>query len=91
MPKWRSDGKELFYVAADRTLMGAQAKIGSAFEAEVAKPLFDSRMKIAGIMSLFRPRQYDVTADGQRFLVVQPTQNFDSELFRVLLNWRAGK
>jgi hypothetical protein len=32
--------------------------------------------------------QYAVSADGQRFLFALPTEDFDAEPFRVLLNWQ---
>jgi Tol biopolymer transport system component len=66
-PRWPRNGKELFYLAPDSTLMSIGVKEGEMFNAEAAKPLFK-----------VRPRQhissgdlfsYDVTADGQRFLV----------------------
>jgi eukaryotic-like serine/threonine-protein kinase len=39
-PRWRRDGRELFYIAADRNLMAVDVKLGSTFEAGVPKPLF---------------------------------------------------
>jgi Tol biopolymer transport system component len=43
-PQWRRDGKELFYVAADRKLMAVDVKTGATFEAGVPKPLFETRI-----------------------------------------------
>jgi dipeptidyl aminopeptidase/acylaminoacyl peptidase len=59
-PRWRPDGKEIYYVAPDRKMMAVPVKLGATFEPGVAAPLFDVRL--SGTMS------YDVTADG-RFLV----------------------
>lgn len=62
--RWRSDGKELFYVASDWTLMtAAVASTGTVFMAQPAKPLFD--MKFAHT----NYRAYAPSLDGQRFLV----------------------
>ena len=39
-PRWRRDGKELFYLAPDGKMMAVDVKAGSTFEAGVARPLF---------------------------------------------------
>jgi eukaryotic-like serine/threonine-protein kinase len=41
-PRWRSDGKELFYVSADRKIMSVAVKTVPAFEAGSPSPLFAS-------------------------------------------------
>ena len=43
-PRWRRDGRELFYIAAGRKLMAADVKPGATFEAGVPKLLFDTRV-----------------------------------------------
>jgi hypothetical protein len=68
-PRWRRDGKELFYIATDGKLMAVEVKTAPRFEAGVPKALFDSRILGGGgpaARALFR---YDVAADGKRFLV----------------------
>src|SRR5262249_14281473 len=64
-PRWRRDGKELFYLAADKKLMALDTKLGTSFEAGVPKALFETRMLV---LTTFR-NQYAVTGDGQRFLI----------------------
>lgn len=62
--RWRRDGKELFFLALDRTLMSADvAASGATFTVQAARPLFDMRFAYANY------RAYDVSSDGQRFLV----------------------
>ncbi len=85
-PSWSRDGKEIFFVALDDRLMAAPVSTGSSFSSGTPQPLFRSGLKLDVVSN-----QYAATADGQRFLMVVPTQGVDSELFRVLLNWRAGK
>src|SRR5262249_4262493 len=63
-PRWRGDGRELFYQAADGKLMAAPAPRGESFEVGVPVPLFEFR---AGTLQGFTP--YAVTGDGQRFLI----------------------
>ena len=83
-PKWRPDGKELYYLGLDSRLMAVPVTLGAL--AEVGKPvqLFPTRVEPAtGLVW----HQYDVTRDGQRFLINTP------EIIRsavtVVLNWPA--
>ena len=65
-PRWSRDGKELFYVATGltNTLMAVPVSAqGSVFTAGRAQRLFDIEPVVGGFYS------YDVSADGQRFLV----------------------
>jgi len=84
-PRWRRDGKELFYLDADNKLTAATVNgQGSAFEVGVVRPLFEVRPRIALYLNHLAPN-YDVAADGQRFLVntvVEQTTPID-----VVVNW----
>ena len=84
-PLWSRDGKEIFFVALNGRLMAVPVTTGSSFSAGPPQPLFRTSVTLTGVS-----RQYAVSADGQRFLMVVPTQDFDSERFRVLLNWRGA-
>ena len=66
-PRWRADGKELFYIGQTGTLMAVPVEAGGTFSSGAPAPLFQIRGR-APISStdLFT---YDVTKDGQRFLV----------------------
>ena len=63
-PVWSRDGRELFYLSADRSLMAVAVTAGNPFEAGIAKPLFDVRF------SAFTSNtsRFDVAKDG-RFLI----------------------
>jgi Tol biopolymer transport system component len=69
--RWRRDGRELFYLGSDRTLMAAAVSgTPSTFEAGAPTPLFEMRFPYG------QYHAYDVATDGQRFLVnalVPPT------------------
>ncbi len=85
-PRFRRDGKEWFYVATDGQMMSVALKpSGATFEFEQPKALFKTRMLTPtsqlGI-------EYDVTADGQRFLI--GTQVGEPLLVSVILNWTAS-
>ncbi len=84
-PVWRRDGRELFYVSLDRTLMSVEIIPGAAFRAGASKPLFKVRIE---------PNQgfgssYDVSPDGRRFLVATQSVAADSGSITVVENWAA--
>jgi Tol biopolymer transport system component len=91
-PRWRSDGKELFYVAADGKMMAASVRAvpGVKPSLEPAKPvaLFDSHIiKSPGTSGVF---QYDVTTDGKQFLVVTNNVAATTPPLTVVVNWSVG-
>ena len=86
-PHWRSDGKELFFVAADGKMMAVAMKSGASGSLEPGQPqpLFDA--------NLVRPPNepvldYDVTADGDRFLITTTALDSASAvLLNLVANW----
>ena len=90
-PRWRGDGKELFYLAPDGNLMAVEIRLSPRFEAEVPKALFMTHVLAVPLsgLSLFR---YAVTADGKRFLIDSETQAGEPNAspITVVLNWTAG-
>jgi hypothetical protein len=87
-PRWRRDGRELFYLAPDGKLMAVEVTPGSIFEAGAATPLFQTRRRVA--VSSTDTFSYDVSADGQRFLVSNDVGEVTSSPLTVVLNWTAG-
>jgi eukaryotic-like serine/threonine-protein kinase len=81
-PKWRGDGKELFYQAPDGMLMAVEVGEGTAGPA-VSPPtaLFD-----AGTFDV-NLDYFAVSSDGQRFLVRQPTGSDRKVQMHVISNW----
>jgi eukaryotic-like serine/threonine-protein kinase len=86
-PRWRRDGQELFYFAGDRQMMavGVQTS-GATFERSAPKALLIARIQPDTPMHL--GVHYDVTADGQRFLIA--SQVGEATPVSVILNWTAG-
>ena len=70
-PRWRGDGKELFFEAADGKLTAVALKATAgpkpSIEAGAPATLFDAHMSTPGNVSTVF--EYDVTLDGKRFLV----------------------
>ena len=83
-PNWRGDGQELFYVAEDGQMISVAVKtIGAEFEYSTPKALFKTRM--LGMSS----DEYDVTADGQRFLIGTMIGESTATPPTLVLNWTA--
>lgn len=91
-PRWRGDGKELFYYAADGQLMAAPIKASeTALEVGTAVPLFAPRVLNGPTSPNGFRAQYDVTRDGQRFLLNVPAEpDTAPPPITVVLNWTAG-
>jgi eukaryotic-like serine/threonine-protein kinase len=66
-PRWRRDGKELFYMSFDRKLMAVDVKTGPELEFGAPKELFQTRLSRGG-SSTPPVLRYDVTRDGKRIL-----------------------
>jgi dipeptidyl aminopeptidase/acylaminoacyl peptidase len=82
--RWRPDGRELFYVAPDGSLMGVQVKgTGSTWDAtppaKVLEPGYWSRALIGAA--------YDVSPDGKRFLIVTPPKDAGPPDIVVVQRW----
>ena len=85
-PQWRHDGKELFYMARNRTLMSVSFDSQpTAFVTGPPQALFATRTKLLEIQGT--ARSYGVAPDGQRFLVANATQESQSAAITVVLNW----
>lgn len=78
-PRWRADGKELFYLAADGKLMSVEITPGREAHPGTPKALFQANAVLP---------YWSVSADGQRFLFAIPTQQNAQPTFTVVLNWR---
>ena len=65
-PRWRRDGKELLYFTDDGKLMSVDVTLGGTFKAGVPKVLLQVPIFGGGVNLLNR---WDMTADGQRFLI----------------------
>jgi len=79
-PRWRGDGKELFYVASNGKLMSVDISPKPSFEAGAPRPLFQLPPGFIGV---------EVTADGRRFLIGAPVALNAPAPFTVVLNWQS--
>jgi Tol biopolymer transport system component len=81
-PKWRADGKELFYLTPEGKMMAVAIESApGSLQPGAPRALFDiGDSAPAGINS------FDVTADGQRFLLASAAGQRDTPI-TVILNW----
>ena len=85
-PRWRSDGKELFYLSADHKLMALEVNTeGATVEHHAPNALFVTR--VGGIDT--PGDYYAVTADGQRFILNNLVEEAAHTPITVVLNWTA--
>jgi hypothetical protein len=80
--KWRADGKELFYLAGDGTMMSVDVRNDLAVPLGPSKPLFRTRLTPAATID-----QYAVSSDGQRFIVMEPMIDPAQERLTIVTNW----
>ena len=87
-PLWARNGRELFYVALDGTVMSTVVSPGATWQSQSPMPVVDSR--ILGNVSVSL-RTFDVSLDGQRFLMIKNAPGADSSVSSpqivVVQNW----
>jgi len=82
-PRWRPDGKELYYIAPDFKLMAVAVVVqGASFSPGTPAALFQTH-----ITQATNRQQYDVARDG-RFLINTTLADTSSEPIHLLLNWK---
>jgi eukaryotic-like serine/threonine-protein kinase len=84
-PRWRRDGRELFYVALDNRLMAAEVNgDGAEFRVGTVRRVFERALQPRGSYV------YDVSDNGQQFLVSEPLDTQEPPVITVVVNWLAG-
>jgi eukaryotic-like serine/threonine-protein kinase len=86
-PRWRADGKELYFIAPDGKLMAVPVTAShSTFEPGKPVALFQTHI-LSGSAGTVNRAQYAVSRDG-RFLMNQPVEGSIASPITVLLNWK---
>ena len=86
-PSWRRDGKELYYLAVDGSLMAVTVTTTPTFQGTTPTRLFQTTMSTL-VNTSFTRNQYVASSDGQRFLVNQPIGHPSSIV--VVVDWPAA-
>jgi len=84
LPKWRGDGRELYYIMANGRMMAVSLNTREGLNPSPPRMLFQTRAL---------PRDwnmFDAMADGRRFLVNTPLEWSSSSPIIVVTNWTEG-
>jgi eukaryotic-like serine/threonine-protein kinase len=84
-PRWRRDGKELFYLSAEGRMMAVSVKTSPNFESGTPLALFQAHLRQS--ISANDLVSYDVSADGLRFLINAKVDEPNAASLAVVLNW----
>lgn len=87
-PRWSRDGRELFYVSADGALTEVAVTPGARWSASAPRTVVGKRYLDLGVNA---SAGYDVTADGQRFLMIDAdgeTEPGSLARLAIVLNWQ---
>jgi Tol biopolymer transport system component len=79
-PRWRRDGKELFYLTPAGSLMAVDVKAAAEFQLGIPHLLFETGLRDIN-------QQFDVSRDGQQFVLPTPVTGAAAEPITVILNW----
>ena len=82
-PRWRSDGKQLFYASPNLDIMGVDIDTSKGFQAGTPRRLFTAPPPLLTV-------GWSMTADAKRFLFITTLNGGRPAPFTVVLNWAAG-
>ena len=83
-PMWGPDGRELFYIAPDGSLMNVATQQSASFTFGNATRLFDTNPYL---QSTAIGRSFDISPDGKRFLFIKTSEQPGDSQVNVVLNW----
>jgi len=86
--RWRSNGKELFYIALDGTLMAVPIRVTESGPPDAGDPAPLFTTHIGGAIQGVLRQQYCVSSDGQRFLMNTLVDDDKTPGITLLLNWK---
>jgi serine/threonine protein kinase/Tol biopolymer transport system component len=85
-PRWRSDGRELYFVSGDGAMMAVPVSLGASVTVGTPVKLFDSGIAGENYFFYGGAAMYAPSHDGQRFLVIRSLKAGDPGSIRVVLN-----
>ena len=81
-PRWRKDGRELFYLSPDGTVMSVALTLTPALQVSAPRALFQG-----GPLTSGPAPGYSVSSDGQRFLMVDPVGDPRADALILIVGW----
>jgi len=88
-PRWRQDGRELFYISPQGEFVAASVTSGRELSVGLGRPLFSAPVGSTSSMINGYGTQYDVSADGERFLLPLEAEQAQGSLVW-LLGWQGA-
>jgi Tol biopolymer transport system component len=87
LARWRGDGRELMFVAADGSLMAIDVTAAPVFKASAPRTLF--QLPRPFLVQTGNPGTLaDITRDGQRLLLALPSEQSTRPELSVIVNWK---
>lgn len=83
-PQWRGDGREIYYLSLDNTLMAVNINLTGSVEVGQIRPLF--KAPVLGSLTDYR-NLYAVARDGGKFLFKAIAEDTYQEPISILVNW----
>ena len=83
-PRWRQDGKELFYLSAEGKMMAVAVTRPPVSSGPGCAVQTQRRRQPVSSFAVF---SYDVSGDGQRFLIITKVDEASAAPLSVFLNW----
>jgi hypothetical protein len=87
-PRWRRDGKELFFLSGTREVMAVDINSSTARTLRAGSP--QKLFTVNPVFLVTQRNTWDVAPDGQRFLINSALTPWSVVPIRVVLNWSAG-
>jgi eukaryotic-like serine/threonine-protein kinase len=85
MARWRGDGKEIFYLSLEGKMMAVPVSIdGPVFHSSTPRFLFNATPPEMRTPNF----EYDVSADGERFLMIEPAAKPEYQPLTLVSNWQ---
>jgi eukaryotic-like serine/threonine-protein kinase len=84
-PRWRKDGRELFYLSPDGAMMAVTLNPAPTLQASAPRELFRGGALTGGVSPT-----YSVSSDGQQFLMVDPVGDLQTDHLTVIAHWSAA-
>jgi Tol biopolymer transport system component len=86
-PRWRGDGRELYYRASNGDVIAVEIAPGTAFKIGASKTLFKAPVSIPKMAGSYISFYWDVSEDGSRFFLPTPVEEISPSPFNVIMNW----
>jgi len=83
-PRWSEDGRELYFLALDGSLMAVKIHPDKQFDFDEPTLLFNSQLA-----PTYGTEQYVPHPDGERFLFMKPATDSKALVFNVIHNWNS--